>query len=225
MLYPGCLPLFAVLGLLVLFPLFFAQMMIAALSKLGLHPQIALLALLGIIFGGSVNIPVRQIPRKEEYVFDPYVLFGFGHMLPHRRQVRSYTTLAVNVGGCLIPCALAVYQGLRVFAQGFSAFMILLLVAMFNVAVCYRLARPVEGIGIAMPALIPPVAAAVPSILFMPDFAPPIAFVAGVLGPLVGADLLHLKDIKRVATGMASIGGAGTFDGIVLSGLMAAFLA
>jgi uncharacterized membrane protein len=225
MLYPGCLPLIAVLGLLVLFPLFFAQMMIVALSKLGLHPQIALLALLGIIFGGSVNIPVKQIPREEEYVFDPYVLFGFGHMLPQRRQVRRYTTLAVNVGGCLIPCALALYQGLRVLAQGFSAFVVLLLVALLNIGVCYRLARPVPGIGIAMPALIPPVAAAVPSILFMPDFAPPIAFVAGVLGPLIGADLLHLKEIKHIATGMASIGGAGTFDGVVLSGLMAALLA
>jgi uncharacterized membrane protein len=114
---------------------------------------------------------------------------------------------------------------LRVLAQGFSAFVVLLLVALLNIGVCYRLARPVPGIGIAMPALIPPVAAAVPSILFMPDFAPPIAFVAGVLGPSIGADLLHLKEIKHIATGMASIGGAGTFDGVVLSGLMAALLA
>ena len=52
----------------------------------------------------------------------------------------------------------------------------------------------------------------------------PVAFVAGVLGPLVGADLLHLKDIGRISTGLLSIGGAGTFDGIVLSGLLAAIL-
>jgi uncharacterized membrane protein len=225
MLYPGCLPLIAVIALLILFPLFFAQMMIAALGKLGLHPQVALLALLGIIFGGSVNIPIRQIPREEEYVFDPFMLFGFGRMLPQRRQVRSVTTLAVNVGGCIIPCALALYQALRVFAQGSAAVLVLGIVTCFCIGVCYRLARPVEGIGIAMPALIPPIAAALPSILLMPDFAPPIAFVAGVLGPLIGADLLHLKEIKHVATGMASIGGAGTFDGIVLSGLMAALLA
>jgi uncharacterized membrane protein len=76
-----------------------------------------------------------------------------------------------------------------------------------------------------MPAFIPPLLAAIPSVLLMPDFAPPIAFIAGVLGPLIGADLLHLPEIKNVATGMASIGGAGTFDGIVLSGLMAALLA
>ena len=42
---------------------------------------------------------------------------------------------------------------------------------------------------------------------------------------LIGADLLHLKQIEESATGVASIGGAGTFDGIVLSGIVAAYLA
>jgi hypothetical protein len=41
----------------------------------------------------------------------------------------------------------------------------------------------------------------------------------------VGADLLHLKEIEQSTVGMASIGGAGTFDGIVLSGIVAAYLA
>jgi uncharacterized membrane protein len=53
----------------------------------------------------------------------------------------------------------------------------------------------------------------------------PVAFVAGVAGPLIGADLMHLKDITKVSAGMLSIGGAGTFDGIVLSGVLAAVLA
>jgi uncharacterized membrane protein len=61
-------------------------------------------------------------------------------------------------------------------------------------------------------------------LLLAPDWAPPIAFSAGVLGPLIGADLLHLDDIAEIGTGMASIGGAGTFDGIVLSGLVATLL-
>ncbi|MFQ5902263.1 MAG: DUF1614 domain-containing protein [Candidatus Binatia bacterium] len=225
MFYPGCLPLIAILGLLVLFPLFFAQMMVAALSKLGLHPQVALLTLVGIIFGGSINIPVKRIPREEEYLVDPFMLFGFGQIFPRLRLTHSYTTLAVNVGGCLIPCGIALYQCLRVLARGPAAVLVLLIVTTISISVCYRLARPIQGIGIAMPAFIPPLLAAIPSVLLMPDFAPPIAFVAGVLGPLIGADLLHLSDIKHISTGMASIGGAGTFDGIVLSGLMAAFLA
>jgi uncharacterized membrane protein len=61
--------------------------------------------------------------------------------------------------------------------------------------------------------------------LLAPDIAPPVAFVVGVTGPLVGADLLHLRDIHLTETGVVSIGGAGTFDGIVLSGVVAAYLA
>ena len=52
-----------------------------------------------------------------------------------------------------------------------------------------------------------------------------IAYTAGILGPLIGADLLHLRDILKVPVGVLSIGGAGTFDGIVLSGILAALLA
>jgi len=47
----------------------------------------------------------------------------------------------------------------------------------------------------------------------------------GVLGPLIGADLLHLRNIEALETGIASIGGAGTFDGIFLSSIIAAYLA
>ena len=46
--------------------------------------------------------------------------------------------------------------------------------------------------------------------------------VARVAGPLIGADLLQLPEIEASAVGVASIGAAGTFDGI---GLVAAYLA
>ena len=45
-----------------------------------------------------------------------------------------------------------------------------------------------------------------------------------VLGPLIGADLLHLRDLGRRGGGLMSIGGAGTFDGIVISGFLATML-
>ena len=91
--------------------------------------------------------------------------------------------------------------------------------------VCYFLARPVVGVGIAMPGFVPLLVSAAAALLLAPSEAPPVAFVACVAGPLVGADLLHLADVRRIGTGMASIGGAGTFDGIVLSGIIAAYLA
>lgn len=224
MFYPGCLALLIVFFVLILLPFFFAQFMVVALSKLGLSPPVALLALIGIIFGSMVNIPFKTIPRDEEIFVDPFGLYGFGPLFPRFRVRRSYTTLAVNLGGCLIPCAIAIYEVTRVAVRGSGALLTLIIITLITVVVCYRISRPLPGIGIAIPALIPPLIAAALSLLLMPDFAPPVAFVAGVLGPLIGADLLRLKEMTRIATGIASIGGAGTFDGIVLSGLIAALL-
>jgi uncharacterized membrane protein len=225
MLNPGCLSLALIFALLVLLPFFFAQLLLTALSKLGLNPNLALLVIIGIILGGALNIPVKKIPRTERYTVDPFAVFGMGRVFPRIRRSYSYTIIAVNVGGCLIPSMIALYQCFRVAGLGLGALLALVFTTTLNIVVCYKLARPLAGVGITMPALIPPLTAAIPSVILMPDFAPPIAFVAGVLGPLVGADLLHLRDISKIATGMASIGGAGTFDGIVLGGLLAAFLA
>jgi uncharacterized membrane protein len=85
-------------------------------------------------------------------------------------------------------------------------------------------------VGIAMPGFVAALTAVAGTwILLWPapyaELRAPVAFVAGVAGPLIGADLLHLKDITKVSAGMLSIGGAGTFDGIVLSGVLAAVLA
>jgi uncharacterized membrane protein len=57
------------------------------------------------------------------------------------------------------------------------------------------------------------------------ELGPAIAYVAGSVGTLVGADLLRLKDIRRLGSTAVSIGGAGTFDGIFLNGVLAALLA
>ena len=44
------------------------------------------------------------------------------------------------------------------------------------------------------------------------------------MGVLKGADLLRLDNIKQMETPIASIGGAGTFDGI-MTGVVAVLLA
>jgi uncharacterized membrane protein len=94
-----------------------------------------------------------------------------------------------------------------------------------NIFVCFRLAWPIPNVGVALPSLIPALVSALLALLLAPDQAPPVAFIAGVAGPLIGADLLHLRNIQDIPSGMLSIGGAGTFDGIVLSGIVAAHLA
>jgi uncharacterized membrane protein len=93
------------------------------------------------------------------------------------------------------------------------------------VFVTHRLAKPVKGVGIAMPAFIPPLVAALVSVIFSYDYAPVLAYIGGTLGTLIGADILNIDKIKNLGAPVASIGGAGTFDGIFLSGIMAVLLA
>jgi uncharacterized membrane protein len=98
------------------------------------------------------------------------------------------------------------------------------LAVMINIFVCWKLARPVTGVGLAVPGLVPGLVAAASALFFAGEFAPPVALIAGVMGPLVGANVLRLGDLRTRPVGLASIGGAGTFDGIVLSTVLALFL-
>ena len=221
----GCLPLVILAALLVLSPFLLANVMAAALGKLGLSPVLSFLVVLAIFAGGLVNIPVKKIPRVLSIDQAPPGLYGFTRFFPGLFRERPYTIVAVNVGGCVIPCLIVVYELFRIAAHGQSAFWFTLAAVGVNTAFCYRLARPVPNVGIALPALIPAIVSAACAFIFVRDFAPPVAFTAGVLGTLIGADLLHLRNIGRIGTGMASIGGAGTFDGIVVSGLVATLLA
>ena len=55
--------------------------------------------------------------------------------------------------------------------------------------------------------------------------AAPLAYIAGSLGTLIGADLSNLGRVRGLGAPVASIGGAGTFDGIFLTGILAVLLA
>src|SRR5438034_965094 len=55
--------------------------------------------------------------------------------------------------------------------------------------------------------------------------APSVAYVAGSLGALIGADLLNLPRITAIGAPVVAIGGAGTFDGVFLTGILAGLLA
>jgi uncharacterized membrane protein len=92
-------------------------------------------------------------------------------------------------------------------------------------AVTKLIAKPVKGIGIITPAFVAPVVAAIVAVLIAPDSALVVAYVAGVLGTLIGADLLNLGKLGCLGAPVASIGGAGTFDGVFLSGIIAVIIA
>lgn len=221
----GWFTLVVFLILLALLPVVFGQLFTAALVKLQLSPRTALLVVIGIFAGSLINIPLKRIPRTEAVLSDPFANFGLSHLKPSVRRMRRDTVIAVNVGGCMIPVTLAIYEAAQLLSADMHALFALIAAVGINTLVCFRMAKPIERIGIAIPGLLPPIVAAASALLVAPTHAPPVAFIAGVLGPLIGADLLHLRDISKIATGIASIGGAGTFDGIVLSGIVAAYLA
>lgn len=223
MIFPS-LVLAAALGLFLLLVLVFALVQVGilgyAFALAGIPPGAMLAVLLLSLAGSYVNIPLKRV-RTTVMPFDPRLLprlglFRLPRPLPHSGE----TVIALNVGGALIPTAVSIY----ILSQTDNVPGVLAATAIVAL-LCYRLARPVPGLGIAMPLLLPPLVAAASALLLVPENAPPAAYVSGSLGTLVGADLLHLDKIPQLGARVASIGGAGTFDGIFFTGIMAVLLA
>ena len=219
------LSLLVFLIMAVLFPFVFGELMLASLSKLHLNPSMALTLVIAIFIGGLVNIPVKSVVNDRDVVSHPLAVYGLADLWPQLQRVRRETIIAVNVGGCLIPVGLVLYEIIQLAVFSPHALFAVAVGCVINSLVCNFIARPVTGIGIVMPGVVSPIVAASVALLLAPDVAAPVAFAIGVIGPLVGADLMHLKDIEANEIGVVSIGGAGTFDGIVLSGIVAAYLA
>ena len=210
--------LFFVLGFLFVF--IHVGLITIAAGKIGLTPNQVFLFLLASLLGSHVNLPLTRVRREADPLEETLVrFFGVPYVVP-RLSEEAYTVIALNVGGGLIPVLLSLYLWVKN-----GLFLAPLLGTILLSYVCYRLARPVPGVGIAVPFLIPPLVAALFAILAAPHKAPAVAYISGTLGTLIGADLLHLRDIPRLRTPVASIGGAGTFDGIFLTGIVAVLLA
>ena len=221
------LSLLVSLILLIVIPVLLGQAMIISLTKLHLTPNQAIQIMIAIVLGGLVNIPIKRIVREQPVWSHPLAIFGIDRSLPRWTIRRRETIIAVNVGGCLVPLGIALFQLAYLSRMGADTMWAVAAAVAINTIVCYAAATPVQGVGIVMPGFVAPITAALSALLLAPEIAPPVAFVAGVLGPLIGADFFHIHELIRHprSIGMASIGGAGTFDGIVLSGILAALLA
>ena len=203
---------------LVLF--FFVQLgaLTLAFTKLGISPQYMLSLLFITLIGSAINIPIKRI--EEDQLCDEKVIsfYGMRYQLPTPKKSCT-TILAINVGGALIPVVISLY----ILTKCQVPFRALLATAIMS-AVIYKLARPIKGVGIGVPFLIPPLLAALIALVLAPANGPPVAYISGTLGTLIGADLLNLKRITGLGSPVASIGGAGTFDGIFLTGIIAVLL-
>ncbi|MCX8071734.1 MAG: DUF1614 domain-containing protein [Candidatus Binatia bacterium] len=190
-----------------------------AYEKLGVPPEHLFSLLLLSLLGSYLNIPVARVPAGERMIEAVTIRrFGVTYVVP--RAIVPQTVIAVNVGGAVVPVLLSLY----LLAQTGELLAAAVGTAVVS-AVVHRLARPIPGLGIAMPMLVPPVLAAVVGILLSREHEPAIAYISGTLGTLIGADLLNLRKVAGLGAPIASIGGAGTFDGIFLTGILAVLLA
>ncbi len=186
---------------------------------LGFPSWAAVLLLVGVLLGSFINVPVWTVEGQQEHVSHDTSQFPFR---PVKHVEEGTTTINLNLGGAVIPIGISLYLLTRLPAVLYPHVLAATIVVSL---VCYKLARPVRGTGIAMPALIPPVLASLLALLIAPaGEAAVIAFVSGVLGVLVGADLLNLPRLADIGAHAASIGGAGTFDGIFLTGILSVVL-
>jgi len=190
-----------------------------AFESLGVSSGTALFLLFATLVGSVFNIPVAELP-PEQVMSDQIVnYFGMQYEVPVVRHWQG-TVIAVNVGGAVIPTLMSIY--LLVTRELWAK----AVVATAAVAiVIHWLADPVPGLGIAVPVFVPVLITAAVAMLLSRADAAPLAYIAGSLGTLIGADLSNLDKVRGLGAPVASIGGAGTFDGIFLTGILAVLLA
>jgi len=204
---------------LILLPFLLVGMIGEAFIKLGLSPAMMFWLLILTLVGSMVNIPIYTLRNPE--VMGDQVISYFGMRVRIPRVQAQQTVVGVNVGGCLIPVGLSLWLLTRMELGLYLPVLVGLIILLAN-----RLARPIKGVGIALPGFIPPLAAALGAYLLCPspDLRAPSAYIASTLGILVGADLLKLGAVGQLGAPVASIGGAGTFDAIFLGGVIAVLL-
>jgi uncharacterized membrane protein len=192
-----------------------------AFREVGFSLFTTVFILVATLVGSFVNIPIMRLRSTLPIVKEERTsFFGMVYRIPRVEYDERMTTIAINLGGAVIPSIVSFYL---LYKSG-SAILYALTGVVVVAIVTHLAARTVRGVGIVTPSLIPPIAAVMVSIL-LPSGAPKIvAYVSGVLGTIIGADLSNLGAISGLGAPIASIGGAGTFDGVFLSGIVAVLL-
>jgi len=219
--FPITYPFFLMLFFLLVFVVILIEINVLgyAYERAGISRRYVFLLLFASLLGSYINIPVGQL-SAEHLVSDRVANFyGMQYVIP--MVINSPGTIvAVNLGGGVIPTLVSLYliKKKRLYVKSIFATAVI-------TAVSYWLAYPVPGVGIAEPTFIPPLLTAAVVLLISRADAAPLAYIAGSLGTLIGADLLNLDKLQGLGAPVASIGGAGTYDGIFLTGIVAVLLA
>ncbi|CAG0990354.1 hypothetical protein METP3_02609 [Methanosarcinales archaeon] len=205
--------------LVVLFILISMNLFGMGFKKLGFPPEYSVYYLFMSLLGSYINIPIKIVRSNV-----PVISARASDVLKEgvaASSLRMRSIIAVNLGGAIIPVIMS--------ASLISMAMVNLVNVMIAVLIVsiliHTIARPVRGSGIRIHALIPPLLVSAIALIISPQNAPLIAYISGTLGCLIGIDILNLKKIPDLGVPVVSIGGAGTFDAIFLTGIVSILLA
>jgi uncharacterized membrane protein len=211
--------LFLILLFIFLIVLIEVRVLSYAYTLMGINRRYVFLLLFASLMGTYFNIPVYQL-SGEQVISDAHIdYFGMRYVIPMVRQQQE-TTVAVNIGGAVVPVLLSLYLLLKnkFYGRAIAGTIVVTIIV-------HMVATPVKGLGIAEPIFVPPLAAAAAGLILSLKSAPALAYVSGTLGTIIGADLLNLDKVRGLGAPIVSIGGAGTFDGIFLTGIVAVLMA
>jgi uncharacterized membrane protein len=228
----GPLSVFAIILLIALvvliIPLLILGVIGAAFTRLGFSWISALAIVLLMLFGSFVNIPVYRI-RRDMVRIAPAEVSVYGEYSQRLSSPVWDTTIAINLGGAIIPVAVSlymVYQAILITGTSlvFSVCAGIILVA----AITYVSTRYLPGSGIQVSLLIPGLTALLASLLLFGGTglsAAVTAFVSGIAGTLLGGNIAQIFRIKDLDVPSVSIGGAGTFGAVFICCILPALIA
>ncbi len=222
---------------LIIIPVY-ATNLSTVLSLMGFSTALSMAIGLLITLVSLLLSPVHLIVYEAEVEYAPFesITFTiFGKALAPFTiwpRFRRRVMVSLNFGGALIPVAVSIFLTYSILRYAPSlALPLAISIALMSILI-NRISRFIPAVGIVTPALVPPILAALVSFIFVSFLAhgylilsPVVAYISGVLGALIGADLLNIRAVIRAAPMIIDIGGAGTFDGIFFTGVMAVFYA
>lgn len=200
--------------------LLFGLIFYFSFSIVGFTPLEILIISAASLLGAGINIPVLTLKTNQPALAVHGIKWmGFDVLVPFYEAQK--VTVAINLGGAVVPAIASVYLTVTHISILPQIIIAVIIMSLFM----HIIARPVRGVGIMTPFFLPPFLAAVLSLILISSSPVIGAYVSGTMGALIGADLLNLNKIKNLNASFVSIGGAGIFDGVFMTGLAAALLA
>lgn len=228
----GALSVLAILlivGLIIiLIPLFLLGMIGAAFTKLGFSWISAIIVVLLMFFGSTVNIPLYRI-KRDMVRMTPDTTAVFGSGSPWPAEPVWETIVSINLGGAILPVCISLYLLYQAMSVTSTSLMMPVGVGILIVAfITYVATRPVPGVGLGVPLLIPALTALLMGMFLFGGAGIPatvVAFVSGTIGTLLGGNIARLNCIRDLEVPEMSIGGAGTFSAIFICCILPALIA